>query len=265
MLSLSVLQLEINDGEDKDRRLQRVEALLDRAGDCDLAVLPELWNIGYFSFDQYQKESEPLAGPTLGRIAAKARERRMHVFAGSMVERDGKNLYNTSVLFSPQGEIMATYRKLHLFGYGSREREIVTSGSRVVVAETPFGPVGISTCYDLRFPELYRRMVDKGAILFLVASAWPYPRLEHWHLFTRTRAVENLAFLVASNCCGVNRGIRFVGHSVVVDPWGIPVASAGDEETVLKTEIDVSAPARVRQAFPALVDRRDLSALSSVD
>ena len=265
LLKLSVLQLEINDAESTDQRLQKVEAFLDEAGDCDLAVLPELWNVGYFSFDQYCKESDLLTGATLKRISAKACERQIHVFAGSIVEREGGNLYNTAVLFSPQGKVIATYRKLYLFGYGSKERELLKTGNNVVVADTPFGRVGMTTCYDLRFPELYRMMVDKGAVLFLVAAAWPYPRLEHWHLFTRTRAVENLAFLVASNCCGVNQGVRFVGHSVVVDPWGVPVALAGDEEVVVKTEIDLSAVDRIRQTFPALADRRDLSGFSSGD
>jgi predicted amidohydrolase len=125
----------------------------------------------------------------------------------------------------------------------------------VTVVETPLGKIGMSTCYDLRFPELFRAMLDKGAELFLVTSGWPYPRLEHWIMFNRIRAIENTAFLVSSNCVGINRGIQFCGHSMMVDPWGVILTSGGDEECILKTEIDMGKVAAVRGKFPAVSDR----------
>ena len=125
----------------------------------------------------------------------------------------------------------------------------------MVVIETELGKIGMSTCYDLRFPELFRRMVDKGAELFLVTSGWPYPRLEHWLMFNRIRAIENTAFLVSSNCVGINRGARFCGHSMMVDPWGVIVTSGGDEECILQAEIDLKKVETTRKEFPALSDR----------
>ena len=125
----------------------------------------------------------------------------------------------------------------------------------MVTAATDFGRVGLACCYDLRFPELFRRMVDQGAEFFLVCSAWPYPRLESWIMLNRVRALENEAFLVSSNCVGITRGKQFVGHSMVVDPWGAIVAGAGDEETVVRAEVDPGMVARVRSVFPPLRDR----------
>jgi len=109
--------------------------------------------------------------------------------------------------------------------------------------------------YDLRFPEIFRAMLDKGAELFLVTSGWPYPRLEHWIMLNRVRAIENTAFLVSSNCVGTNRGAQFCGHSMMVNPWGVILTSGGDEECLLKAEIDMDKVTAVRGKFPAVSDR----------
>ena len=131
-----------------------------------------------------------------------ARKKNCHIFMGSMVENDGGQFFNTSIFLNPRGNIDALYRKMHLFGYQSKETSILNPGQDVVVVDTPWGVTGFSTCYDLRFPELFRRMVDMGAKFFLVASAWPHIRLEAWKLFNRSRAHENLAFLISCNCAG---------------------------------------------------------------
>jgi len=254
MTKIVSVQLWVGD-ETKEERVRRVEALLDRVGDADLVILPEIWNAGYFCFDSYEKEAEPLDGPTFSRMARKAREKRFYLHMGSFVEKRGGSLFNTSVFIDRGGNPIATYRKIHLYGYGSKESQILTRGDDLTVADTEFGKVGMSTCYDLRFPELFRKMVDRGAELFLVASGWPYPRLEHWLMFNRIRAIENTAFLVSSNCVGINRGVRFCGHSMMVDPWGVIVASGGDEEGLLKAEIDLQRVAAIRKEFPALSDR----------
>ena len=248
------IQLEIGD-ESKPQRIERAEALLDQASDGDLVILPEIWNIGYFCFDLYSKESEPIDGETATRMSAKARKHGCYLHAGSFVEqRDGK-LYNTSLLFDPEGKRIAAYRKIHLYGYGSKESQILSRGSEVVVVDTALGKIGLCTCYDLRFPELFRAMLDKGAELFLVTSGWPYPRLEHWLMFNRIRAIENTAYLVSSNGTGVNRGVQFCGHSMMVDPWGVILTSGGDEPCILKADIDMDRVAAVRGKFPAVSDR----------
>jgi len=241
--------------EDKARRIERVESLLDQARGANLVILPEIWNIGYFSFDLYSKESEPVNGEIARRMSQKAKEHGFYLHAGSFVEEENGKLFNTSLFFDPDGRLIARYRKIHLFGYGSRESQLLSRGSEVVVVETSLGNIGMCTCYDLRFPELFRRMLDRRAELFLVASGWPYPRLEHWLMFNRIRAIENSSFLISSNCAGKNRGIQFCGHSMIVDPWGTLLAGGGDEECILRAEIDMDCVASVRREFPAVKDR----------
>jgi predicted amidohydrolase len=255
-MSIKVASIQMNVGDEtKAERIRRAEALLDQVKGAGLVILPEIWNVGYFSFELYEKEAETVDGETSRRMAAKAKEHGYFLHTGSFVERHNGKLYNTSLLLNPEGKSIATYRKMHLYGYGSKERQILARGDEVTVVDTAIGKVGMSTCYDLRFPELFRAMLDRGAELFLVTSGWPYPRLEHWIMFNRIRAIENSAFLISSNCVGVNRGMRFCGHSMIVDPWGVIVTSGGDEECILRTEIDVSKVSAVRKEFPAVNDR----------
>lgn len=255
-LKVVLLQLGINDGESKIERLRRVGRMLDRFRGADLIMLPEMWNIGYFAFDRYREESEPLEGDTVAMLVAAAKRLGSYVLSGSFVERaqDG-GLFNTCVLIGPDGEIKGCYRKIHLFGYGSLEKEILSAGEKVVVADTPFGKMGLSICYDLRFPELYRRLVDEGAIIMLNCSAWQRSRAEHWLLFSRVRAIENQCYFLACGCAGSSRGMAFAGHSQVVDPWGRVMACAGEGETVLQVEIYPEEVYRVRDEFPVLKDR----------
>jgi predicted amidohydrolase len=180
-----------------------------------------------------------------------------HLHTGSFVEKDGDNFYNSSYLLSPQGKVLANYRKVHLFGYQSLETQILTPGNQLAVIETPLGTIGMATCYDLRFPEMFRRMVDMGAEIFLVCSAWPYPRLEHWLMLNRIRALENQVFLISANSVGPNQGGVFVGHSMAVDPWGVVMAGGGDQEVTLVANLDLEEVVRAREQFPALADRKD--------
>jgi len=255
MFEVASIQLEISDHDTKGQRISHVEELMDEVSGVDLIVLPEIWNIGYFSFDLYHKASETLEGETVSRMAQKAESLGAYVLAGSIVERAGGKLFNTSVLLDRRGKIVATYRKIHLFGYGSKEQTLLSPGEKTAVVRTELGVFGLSTCYDLRFPELYRRMIDEGAEIFLVTAAWPYPRLEHWMALNQVRAFENQCFLISSNCVGHNRGKQFLGHSMVVDPWGIILASGGDFECIVKTEMDLDVLYRARAEFPPLRDR----------
>jgi predicted amidohydrolase len=220
-----------------------------------LILLPEIWPCGFFSFDRYPRDSETLNGRIVTSLQEKAREKTCYIFTGSMVERTDGQFYNTSLLLNPSGEIEAKYRKIHLFGYQSREADILAPGRDVVVADTPWGGVGFSTCYDLRFPELYRLMVDQGAQFFLVASAWPHIRMEAWKLFNRCRAHENLAFLISCNCTGANQDNRYAGHSLIVDPLGQIIAEGGEKEQFVTATLDPGLVEAVRREFPALEDR----------
>lgn len=254
-MRVTYVQLDIS-GDSKGRKLERALSLLADAPASDLILLPELWTCGYFAFDRYERDSEPVDGPTVDALAAVARERSCHVLTGSFVERDGERLFNTSVLLGPDGSALARYRKMHLFGYQSREQALLTPGDEVVVAPTPWGPAGLATCYDLRFPELFRAMADRGARLFLVVSAWPRARLDAWRLFCRARAHENLAFLFACNCAGGEGDLEYGGHSLCVDPYGAIVAEGEDGQCLLSAEVAPDLVDAARREFSALEDRR---------
>ncbi len=230
-------------------------SLIVRAPPRDLILLPEIWPCGFFSFDRYERDSESIDGPIVKAFKDKARKINCYIFIESMVENDGEQLFNTSIFLNPKGVVAAHYRKMHLFGYQSEEASILTPGQDIVVADIPWGATGFSTCYDLRFPELFRRMVDQGLKFFLVASAWPQVRLEAWKLFNRSRAHENLAFLISCNCAGANQGKKYAGHSMIVDPLGRVVAEGSDEEELVSARIDPKFVDAIRRDFPALEDR----------
>jgi predicted amidohydrolase len=250
MIRAALIQLEIKDGS-KEERLAHALELIDRARDADLILLPELWNVSYFDFERYRDESEPLEGLTIAALATRARELGAYILAGSIVEREDGRLYNTSALIGPEGKVVAAYRKIHLFGYRSKEKELLTPGERVVVAETGLGTLGLSICYDLRFPELYRAQVDRGVQVFLVVASWPPARIGHWRLLARARALENQAFLLGCNATGP----RYGGHSLVIGPDGEILEEAADSEEVLEVELDLEEVTLTRAEFPALRDR----------
>jgi predicted amidohydrolase len=207
------------------------------------------------SFDRYREEAETQEGPTLNLLRSLARELCCYLHTGSFVEKRGDRFYNSSFLLNPNGEVLGSYQKIHLFTYQSEEAEILTPGTSIAVIPTLLGNFGLATCYDLRFPELFRRMIDGGAEFFLISSAWPALRLEHWLLLNRTRALENLSYLISSNCVGINRGTQFAGHSLVVDPMGEIVAGSDDDEHVVWGEVNRDIVLKARAEFPALKDR----------
>jgi predicted amidohydrolase len=253
-MRVASVQVAIRD-RPKEETLRHVLALLDQTRGSDLVLLPEMWPCGYFAFDTYASASEAIDGPTVAALAGKARELGAYLFMGSFVERAGHDLFNTAVLLDPRGEVAGRYRKVHLFGFADQESRLLRRGQDVTVVPTPFGKIGLSICYDLRFPELYRRMLDQGVAIFLVTSAWPRSRRDAWLLFNRARAHENLAYLFSCNCAGVQADQHFGGHSLFVDPLGKVIAEAGDDEMILSAEIDAGLVDRVRQEFPVLRDR----------
>lgn len=254
-MNIASVQLQINDTDTAADRLKMADAQLDRLKGTDLILLPEIWMTGYNTFDRYTKEAEPLNGPFVTHFAQKARELNAYLFAGSFVEQSGGHFYNTSVLFNRQGRLIGSYRKIHLFTYGSREGELLTRGTDPVVVETEFAKVGLATCYDLRFPEQFRKELDLGATMFLITSAWPLARLAHWQLFNAARAVENQCFLISCNCVGTNQGVVLGGHSRVVDPWGRVLATGDEHASIVTAKIDPASVSRIREDFPQLRHR----------
>lgn len=253
-LRVALFQIAISDEEPLTDRLRRGVALLDKE-EVHLALFPELWVSGFFN-DDYAEVAESISGPIATTLAEAAARQRVWLHAGSIVERaPGGQLHNTSLVFDPDGQLSAVYRKIHLFGHNSRERALLTPGREVVTFSAHGVRFALSTCYDLRFPEVYRLALAQGAEVFLVSSAWPEPRREHWRVLLQARAIENLAYIVACNAAGKNRGHAYLGESTVAGPWGELLARADAEETVLVAEIDLTELARVRSSFPALEDR----------
>ncbi len=232
------------------------EALRACAG-ADLVVLPELWPQGGFTYQRWVEDAEPIDGPSLALVAQAARDLGAYVHGGSIIERDDDGrMYNTSVLVGPDGSLVETYRKIHLFGFAEGEPALLTAGERVVVAKTELGPIGLATCYDLRFPEMFRALVDAGAELVVIPAAWPATRVEHWSLLARARAVENQMVVVAANTSGTQAGKVMGGRSVIVDAQGAVLAEAGTEAEILSVELDLADVRAWRERFPVLADRR---------
>lgn len=256
------MQVSITEEEPVDARVARVLAeAATVAGGHDLIVLPELWHIGAFAVDLMPIHAEPLEGPLCRALAAVALDSGAWVFGGSFAERvvaeSGEiDYFNTQVVFNPAGELAGTYRKVHLFGFNGGETTVMSSGGHLAVAEGPLGRSGLATCYDLRFPELFRALVVAGAESFVIPAGWPERRLSHWQVLSRARAIENQAYVLACNETGTHAGVPMAGHSMVIDPQGEVLAEAGSGEEVLSVEVDPARVAAWRGAFPALDDRR---------
>ncbi|GAA3990160.1 MULTISPECIES: carbon-nitrogen family hydrolase [Streptomyces] len=252
----SLIQIAVDEGESVDSRRRRVASLVrDQAG-AHLVVLPELWTTGAFAFEEFGGESEPLQGPTYEAMAKAASDAGVWLHAGSIPERapDG-TLYNTSLVFSPSGDLAASYRKIHRFGFDKGEAVLMGAGADLVTVRLPDTTVGMATCYDLRFPELFRGLVDAGAETLVVPAGWPERRRAHWTLLAQARAVENQAFVLACGTAGTHAGVPQAGHSIVVGPWGEVLGEAGADEEVLTVEFDPGKVATTREQFPALKDR----------
>ncbi|MFE7657482.1 carbon-nitrogen family hydrolase [Streptomyces bottropensis] len=252
----SLIQIGVDEDESVDSRRRRAASLVrDQAG-ADLVVLPELWTTGAFAFESFTTAAEPLEGPTYEAMAKAASDAGVWLHAGSIPERDPDGpLYNTSLVFSPSGDLAAAYRKIHRFGFDKGEAVLMGAGSELVTLRLPETTVGIATCYDLRFPELFRGLVDAGAETLLLSAGWPERRRAHWTLLARARAVENQVYVLACGTAGTHAGVPQAGHSIVVDPWGEVLAEAGADEEVLTVEFDPAKVATTREQFPALKDR----------
>ncbi|WP_328938137.1 carbon-nitrogen family hydrolase [Streptomyces tauricus] len=252
----SLLQIDVDEAESVDARRQRVASLVRRQTASDLVILPELWTTGAFAYESFGTEAESLDGPTYEVMAKAASDAGVWLHAGSIPERvTGGGLYNTSLVFSPSGDLAATYRKIHRFGFDKGEAVLMGAGSELVTVRLPETTVGLATCYDLRFPELFRGLVDAGAETLVVSAGWPERRRSHWTLLAQARAVEDQAYVLACGTAGAHAGVPQAGHSIVVNPWGEVLAEAGGGEEVLTVEFDPSKVGATREQFPALKDR----------
>jgi predicted amidohydrolase len=258
MVSVALLQVDVSDDEAVAARVTRVlDMTRSVAAATELVVLPELWHVGAFNNDALRPNAQSRDGELVESLRAVARDTRTWIHAGSFVELvEGGRLANTSLVLNPAGEVVAFYRKIHLFGFDQGEAVMLDRGHEaVVVPDTPVGSAGIATCYDLRFPELFSELCRRGAEAVVLCSGWPTPRINHWRILIQARAIENQTWFIACNEVGRNGDYQLGGNSMVVDPKGEVVAEAGSSEEVLYADVDPKAVDIWRRAFPILRDR----------
>jgi predicted amidohydrolase len=257
--------IQLNSTDDAERNRATAERLVREAAErgARLAVLPEKWN-RLCEPERMAAAAEPLDGPSITWACGLARELGIDLVAGSICEDASGVTHNTSIHAGPDGELRAAYRKLHLFdvevaGTVYRESEHESPGDEVVVSELADGSgLGMSICYDLRFPELYRALSARGARVIAVPSAFTLTTTrDHWEPLLRARAIENQAFVLAANQVGEHPpGLRSGGRSMIVDPWGVVLAQAPDAEAVVVADLDYARQDEVRAKLPALEHRR---------
>jgi predicted amidohydrolase len=259
--------VQLNSMGDKARNLERAERLVRAAAadGAELVALPEKWNL-LASGEELAAGAEPLDGPSLAAARAWAHELGIHLLAGSIAERagEGERAFNTSVLIGPEGDDLAVYRKIHMFdveagGVAYRESEHEQPGEEIVSAPVDGVELGLTVCYDLRFPELYRILALRGARLIAVPSAFTAATgRDHWEVLLRARAIEDQVFVIAPNQVGeAPPHYSSWGHSAIVDPWGAVLAVAPDEECFVAADLDLAAQEQTREQLPSLANRRE--------
>ena len=266
MRSYLAAAIQMTASSSKEENLAKAEMFVRLAAErgATVIVLPEVfaWR-GPRAEEATQLESIP--GPTSGRLSELARRHGIYLLAGSFLEKsEGTRAYNSSLLIGPAGDILAHYRKIHLFDVDIpgqvrvKESDTKKPGQEVVTQRTPLGVFGLSVCYDLRFPELYRQLTQEGAEVLFVPSAFTFPTgAAHWEPLLRARAIENQAYVIAPNQIGKNtHGFADYGNSMIVDPWGKVIARASDKECFITAEIDRDYLEKVRRELPCLAHRR---------
>jgi len=254
-LKIAVIQMDVILGE-TDVNLKQMEKLVHEAAQIrpDVIVLPETWNTGYFPLNI--AEQAVLSGRlAVRKMSELARDLQIYLVGGSISEGNNGQVVNTAKVFNRSGLEIASYQKIHLFSPGE-ENKFYTGGNKVVTFDIEGHLCGVIICYDLRFPELIRRLALDGVEILFVPAEWPHPRLEHWRTLLKARAIENQIFVIGCNGVGLGNGVKFCGHSSVLSPWGEIINEADEGEEILQAELSTSAISEVRKKIPVFVDRR---------
>lgn len=257
-----VAAVQMDTGSDREANLRKIEAFArEAAGHCaSLVVFPE--RADYMGRGM-REQAEPIPGDVSGILCSLAKDLRIHILCGVGEAQPEGNPWNTLLLVGPEGEILSRYRKLHMFkvegvgGIHVDESRFTEAGEEIITAKSALGKLGMSICYDLRFPEMYRRMAMEGAEALFVPSDFTYDTgKDHWEVLLRARAIENTCYVVGANQCGQKLRYRAYGHSMILDPWGRVLAEAGEAEEIIYAEIDSDVIEEVRQKMPSLDNRR---------
>lgn len=257
---VALVQLEVSDTTSPVHREGRVIELVHEAAGAgaSFVMLPELWTVGAFNTDAMTDPARGDIGKFENFASVLAKGTGVWLHAGSDIEVDeAGHRYNTAVLVDPDGTVVGRYRKQYLWGGEEGEAAVLTAGAGSLLLQTPLGATGVTTCYELRFPELYRDLVDHGAQAYLVVAGWPQARVEHWRTLLRARAIENQAWVLGVNCVGSHSGAQMGGYSAVVSPRGEVLAEGSpDAEQILYAEVDLAAVNEWRARFGWLADRK---------
>ncbi len=253
-LSISLAQMNIIMGDTTRNTItmQRMVADAAKRG-SHIVLLPEMWSTGY-AWGEYRDLAIPLNSGLFTELSTLAQKAKLSIF-GSLLEKRSEQFANTGAFFAANGRMMGVYRKIHLFRLFQEDRYL-QAGSSWLTMDLPWGPTSLAICYDLRFPELFRKFSDEGAALVLLVAEWPLERIEHWRTLIQARAIENQYFIAAVNAAGETDGTVFGGHSMIVDPWGKIIVEAGEEPMLITGEIDIDVVKDIRKRIPVLEDRR---------
>jgi predicted amidohydrolase len=256
-LTVSLLQMDIAIGE-PDVNFRKLEAMLNEAVEAsvkpDLIIFPEMWNTGY-ALDRIRELADPNGERTKAMLTEFARRHRVNLVAGSIAERRGDGVTNTIYAIDRSGNVTADYSKIHLFRLMEEEKHL-TAGDKAGTLDIDGVAAGMMICYDIRFPELARKLALDGAKVLFVPAEWPHPRLHHWKTLLTARAIENQMFVVACNRVGRSGDTEFFGHSLVLNPWGETLAEGDESECILQASMELGEVDRVRRTIPIFEDRR---------
>ncbi|WP_261807861.1 carbon-nitrogen family hydrolase [Paenibacillus sp. N3.4] len=254
---IALIQMDIKIGE-PDTNFARLNKLLEEslqaANKPDVIVFPEMWNTGY-ALNEIQQLADPSGERTKAFLSEFARKHQVNIIGGSIADKREDRVLNTIYAFDRAGVETAEYSKIHLFRLMDEEK-FLHSGDQLGLFELEGVPAGAMICYDIRFPELARKLALEGARILFVPAEWPHPRLHHWRTLLMARAIENQMYVVACNRVGTSGTTNFFGHSMVIDPWGEVLVEGDESEAVLHATIDLSEVVRVRDKIPVFEDRR---------
>jgi predicted amidohydrolase len=253
-LKVSLAQMDIQLGKPDENLAKARDMTLRAAGQgSDIIVFPELWSTGY-DLENAAAYSTPTDKGIFAEMASLATEHNIHILGSCLSLLGAGQFGNTAVFFDSDGGILGEYSKIHLFRLMD-EHKYLSAGDRLAIVDTSWGKSGLAICYDLRFPELFRAYALSGARVVFLPAEWPHPRLTHWQILLRARAIENQIYVIACNRVGSSKDTHFCGHSCIIDPWGETVVEAGEDEELLTAEIKIDTVDQVRARIPVFADR----------
>lgn len=257
ILKFAIIQMDVKVGDvsqNTNTMLQRLNEAIAADQKPDVILLPEMWNTGY-ALSEINELADINGQETIKLLSQFSKQHKVNIIGGSIAQKKADGVYNTIFAFDRNGQLINDYSKLHLFRLMDEEKYL-QAGDKLGSLSIDGIEAGMLICYDIRFPELARALALQGAKVLFVPAQWPNPRLHHWRSLLIARAIENQMYVIACNRMGTSGESEFFGHSMVIDPWGEIIAEAGEEETILRGEIDLSVVEKVRSTIPIFADRR---------